>query len=66
MSFASRNGRPGTTNAEGSMKEGQEDIVTITIEDGSLPVDHEQDVETSDTDGSCMGGVDESSRCVLS
>jgi len=61
MSFVNRNGG-NSTNAAGSMKLEHEDNVTITVEDGSLPSEHEQEGEGSDYDDSYMGVGDESPR----
>lgn len=58
MSFVSRNGGNSTNPAVKL----DEDNVTITVEDGSLPDEHEQDIEASDYDDSYMGAGDESPR----
>jgi len=58
MSFVSRNGG-NSTNAAASMKLEHEDNVTITVEDGSIPSEHEQD-EQDDYDESYMTAGDES------
>lgn len=61
MSFVNRNGGNSTSNAVKL----DEDNVTITVEEGLMQSEHEQDIEASDYDDSYLGAGDESPRLVF-